>query len=299
MIYLITGTPGSGKTLYAVSNTLQKLAAEEITTPDGEIIKRRLVVDGIKALLLPHDLMAGLVQSPSGEWVPEDIEAHGVWNWPDWCKPGDVLVIDEVQRHWRPRGMNTKPPPSVQLLETHRHYGVDFVIITQNPMLLDQNIRRLIGRHQNVRRLWGMNRSIIYDWDGCQTNVNSTKGSSISYFAYDKKDFALYHSSELHTKQRQKFPLIVILPILSIIFLIFLFPRITTLLSNLGAGKPIAAPSAAAAPQTAGTPASPSPQSIKPPTIAGCVLSGSTCTCFNSAGARAPFDPSRCLVKPK
>jgi zona occludens toxin len=298
MIYLITGTPGSGKTLYAVSTTLQKLAAEEITTPDGEIIKRRLVVDGIRALLLPHDLMAKLVQNQAGEWVPEDIEAHGVWNWFEWCKPGDVIVIDEVQRHWRPRGMNTKPHPSVQLLETHRHYGVDFVIITQNPMLLDQNIRRLVGRHQNIRRLWGMGRCVVYDWDGCQTNINSTKGSAISFFTYKKKDFELYHSAELHTKQRQKFPLILWLPIISLVFLIYLFPRISTLFTNLTSGKPI--PSAAA-PQSSGASGSPSsPQSTpKPPAIAGCVTSGTTCTCFDAAGARASFDPSRCLVKPK
>lgn len=295
MIYLITGTPGSGKTLYAVSNLIQKLAGEEITTPDGEIIKRRLVVDGIKSLLLPHDLMACLKQLPSGEWVPEDTEAHGVWNWPDWCKPGDVLVIDEVQRHWRPRGMNTKPPSSVQLLETHRHYGVDFVIITQNPMLLDQNIRRLVGRHQNVRRLFGMSRCIIYDWDGCQTNVHSTKGASISYFSYDKKNFELYHSSELHTKQHQKFPYIVFLPILSIIFLIFLAPRLADVFTKMSSNKVVSSsPASAPAPSR---PASAMPV-ISRPSIAGCVLSGAICSCFDSTGTRSSvLDASRCVPK--
>ncbi len=159
MIYLITGVPGSGKTLYAVSTLVKKLLDEKITTKTGQDIKRRLVTDGIPDLVIPHETMAERVEPPpqvKGEPPPADPNTgDGLHNWWTWCKPGDVLVIDEVQRYWRPRGMGVKPPPEIAMLETHRHLGVDFVIITQNAMLIDQNVRRLVGRHLNVRRLFG------------------------------------------------------------------------------------------------------------------------------------------------
>jgi len=155
MIYLITGVPGSGKTLYAVSTLVQKLAAEKIVGKDGKETTRRVVVDGIPDLVMPHEMMAPLPEPDTftvvngggpkvGDLQPR--EGNGVWNWYEWCKPGDVIVIDEVQRHWRPRGMGSKVPPEIAALETHRHKGVDFVIVTQNPMLIDGNARRLVGR---------------------------------------------------------------------------------------------------------------------------------------------------------
>jgi hypothetical protein len=64
MIYLITGVPGSGKSLYAVSTLLKKLLSEKVVHEDGTTIERRLCIDGIPDLLLPHELLA---KRPEGE----------------------------------------------------------------------------------------------------------------------------------------------------------------------------------------------------------------------------------------
>jgi len=317
VIYLITGVPGSGKTLYAVSTHIQKLTGEQITDKlTGEITSRRLVCDGIKGLLLPHELMAPGIEDPDGNMLP-GADGDGVWNWFDWCKPGDVIVIDEVQRWWRPRGMSTKPPKMIKALETHRHLGVDFVIITQNPMLIDQNVRRLVGRHQNVRRLLGMARAIVYDWDTCAADVTRTKGATSSIWNYPKNAYKLYKSAELHTKQRQKIPLWLAVPVIALIGGAIVAPSAFGTLSGAMTGrgvsssakaepvadsKLVALPSLAVPvtlPASAPSVAAPSPSQLptSAPVFAGCVKAKTDCKCFDTVGVSVSAPLNFCVDK--
>lgn len=242
MIYLITGVPGSGKTLYVVSTLLKTLMKDVVT--DGAKVSRRLVVDGIPDLGIDHEMMDGSVVDDKGAL---SCPGFGLANWPDWVRPGDVVLVDEVQRYWRPRTMGAKVPPSIQSLETHRHLGIDVVLITQSPMLIDQNVRRLVGRHIHVRRLFGGSRAVLYDWDGCSADVHRTKGATSSYWSYPKDAFALYKSSELHTKQRLKIPPWVVLPVLAVIAGAFLVPRAAQVLTGAASGRTVvpAVPAAA------------------------------------------------------
>jgi len=299
MIYLITGVPGSGKTLYAVSTLVQKLASEYIEK-DGVQVPRRVVVDGIPNLVIPHDLMAPGLEDGNGGLKPQET-GDGLWNWMDWCRPGDVIVVDEVQRWWRPRGMGTKPPKEISALETHRHKGVDFVIITQNPMLIDQNVRRLVGRHQHIRRILGMARAIVYDWDGCSVDVHRIKTATTSYFGYPKSAYALYKSSELHTKQKQKIPLWIGLPIVALVAGVFVAPKAFSTLSGAATGKGVSsAPAPSASPPklselaiavppmpTASAPVPPldlGPSPVQSIAISGCIVVADRCGCMDMRG---------------
>lgn len=308
MIYLITGVPGSGKTLYAVSTLVKDLAAQR-PKRRGEEIVRRVCVDNIKDLVIPHELLCPMVLNDRDELVKEDEDGHGVWNWPDWCKPGDVIVIDEVQRHWRPRGMGAKPPREIQALETHRHLGIDFVIITQNPMLIDQNVRRLIGRHQHVRRLFGMQRAVIYDWDGCSVDPTRTKSASMSLFNYPKSAYKLYKSSELHTKQKQKIPAWLVIPAVAIIAGGVLAPTAFATLGGAMTGKGISqqqasAPKSAASSLVPVMPALAASAPQAPASVPGYLVSGGYVpaaskaveTTLGIAATPAPTEYAGCIV---
>lgn len=320
MIYLITGVPGSGKTLYAISTLVSKLLSEKIKDKSGAEIKRRLLVDGVPDLIMEHETLAPMVEydgpqvvnGVKQEWA---CDGDGLLNWSRWCKPGDLILIDEVQRYWRPRGMGSKPPDMIKMLETHRHFGVDFIIITQNPMLIDQNVRRLVGRHQHVRRLFGMARAIIYDWDSCSMDVNRTKGATTSTWGYPKKAYELYKSSALHLKQRQKIPLWLAVPVLALIGMIAIAPTAFATLSGAMSGRglgnhaapvvsaaasapgrdlvtmvpPIAAaaaPIAAAAAPVVALAASAPGASVDAPKFAGCIQAAGRCGCFDSKGVK-------------
>ena len=316
MIYLITGVPGSGKTLYAVSTLIQKLLAEKFVDKHGKTKKRRLVVDGIPDLVIDHVVMASRPEiDPVGgnknAELPE-VEGQGLHNWWEWAQPGDVLVVDEVQRYWRPRGLGTKVPKDIAMLETHRHLGVDIVLITQNAMLVDQNVRRLVGRHLNVRRLFGGARALIYDWDGCQTDVHRTQGATRTVWSYPKSAYKLYKSSELHTKQRQKIPIWFAFPLVVLALGVLAGPKAYQAMSGSLSGRglssrPAAAASAPAAPVVAvASPAASAPVPEKPGVVAaleekadelevvGCARMASRCACFDAKLNTVETEPGFC-----
>jgi zona occludens toxin len=187
VITLITGTPGAGKTLYTVAEELPKFK------------DRPLFIDGIPDLAINHLEPVGKVEQ-----------------WHEWIPDGAVLVIDEVQRIWRPRGTASAVPPGVAALETHRHKGVDLVIITQHPNLLDPNIRRLVGRHLHVRRMFGWKRAIVYEWDSATDPARVSNAIKRSW-AYPKKAFKLYKSAEVHTKRGNRVPFVVVAAVLAIV----------------------------------------------------------------------------------
>lgn len=309
MIYLITGVPGSGKSLYAVSTLVQELVAQRVVI-DGVETTRRLVVDNIPGLLLDHVLMAP-GKFAQGQVEPTE-DGDGLWNWHKWCKPGDVIVVDEVQRHWRPRGAGTKVKEEIAMLETHRHFGVDFVIITQNGMLLDQNVRRLVGRHQNVRRILGMKRAIIYDWDGYSQTMNPSTATGKSFFNYPKSAYSLYKSSELHTKQKQKIPLWVFVPVLALVGGVAFGPKAYAVLVNAGTGKGIESAKASSLPSatvplfTASAPAlgASAPVLARPveplaPIVkySGCIVVRERCGCFDEKGIKVDVSAEVCQVE--
>ena len=308
MIYLITGVPGSGKTLYAVSTLIRKLSAEQLKGKDGQVIERRIVVDGIPDLVIPHETMVSLVENERGQLEPET-DGDSFMTWFDWCKPGDVLVVDEVQRYLRPRALGAKPPDMVKMLETHRHFGVDVVFITQNPMLVDQNVRRLVGRHIHVRRLFGMARAVVYSWDACSVDVHRTKGSTMSMWRYPKSAYKLYKSSELHTKQRQRVPMFLIVPALALVLGVWALPRAYSAIKGSATGKGIAsshsdAPAPdlpasrpvamASAPVVPVSGAASSKPTDDAPHLAGCYVFRGKCSCTDQNGAPFKVDYGVC-----
>lgn len=172
MITLITGTPGAGKTAAAVDLII------------SEYSDRPLYVDGLDGLVLDH-------------------ESFDATTWPDTVPDGALIVIDEVQRLWRPRAAGSKVPPSVAALETHRHHGLDFLIITQSPKLLDVNVRGLIGRHLHIRDTGTLGRW-IYEWPECNIDLAFRACLNKRKFALPKHVFDKYKSASMHVKPVRK-----------------------------------------------------------------------------------------------
>lgn len=178
MLTLITGAPGSGKSAALVS-MLAELGQGG----------RQIYVNGIPDLKIPHEVLD----------EPE--------RWPELVPDGSVIVIDEVQRIWRPRGPGQKVPPHVALLETHRHRGLDFYIITQGPNLVDSNVRALAGRHVHLRDLGILGRW-WYEWpetaDNCRT---AWKNAPIKKrYRLPKQIFGQYKSASIHVKPIRSVP---------------------------------------------------------------------------------------------
>jgi len=183
MIHLITGVPGSGKTLYALNYVVDM--AKKGAEVEGVKVERPVYYDGISNLKLP--------------WVPLDDATKWMA-----CPPASIIVLDEAQRIFRLRSVGAAVPEHVAALETHRHGGVDIVIITQHPKLLDTNVRRLVGRHFHVVRAFGTKSATIHEFGEVRESVDKSREGSVRHqFIYPKEAFNWYHSAEVHTHKRR------------------------------------------------------------------------------------------------
>lgn len=195
MLYLYTGVPGAGKTLYAVSNLVKRKDFKE----------RPIFVDGIKDL--DHDKI-NYFDIPDGETIQ---------TWPKWAPPGAIIVIDECQRVFRPRPSGSKVPDYVSELETHRHRGLDFILITQHPRLIDVHLRGLIEHHTHLSKTnLGIRRKLEWTTGGAKDPDSraNIREALVSVYKLDKSVFGLYKSAEIHTKiKTSKSKLLLLFPL--------------------------------------------------------------------------------------
>ncbi len=222
MITIISGTPGAGKTLYTIEKLLLPLVGKTVKgrAQDGsEVEHPRTIYTNINGLQVDHELIDGG-------------EKQGLRDWHTWAKPGSVIVFDEVQKVWPPRPNGSKVPDDIQALDTHRHMGVDFILITQNVINLDKHIHALGGRHLHVRRIANMALAVVYEWDHVSRGLMFSKSITKSPWRFDKKVFKLYKSAELHTKQSRRMPGLVWFILAGIVALAVFAPTLKARLSD-------------------------------------------------------------------
>lgn len=187
MIHLITGIPGSSKTLNAL--------AYIDSNPDFS--QRPKYYIRIKELTLG--------------WT-ELTEAE-VKNW-EALPDGSIIVIDEAQYIFPTRDPKKPLPDFILALSEHRHRGFDFFIITQSPMLLDAGLRRFVGKHWHFERVFGMQSAKRFEWEKCQSDVDDhfvRKAAVTTRVPFNKKYYGCYKSAEIHTVKR-KIPMKVFIP---------------------------------------------------------------------------------------
>lgn len=306
MITVITGTPGAGKTLYAISKLLLPLLGTHVPVTDDDGVTTmhpRVIYTNIRGLLIEHELIDGG-------------DNQGLRDWHTWAKPGAVIVFDEFQKAWPPRPNGSKVPEEIQALDTHRHMGVDFVLITQNVINTDRHVHGLVGRHLHVRRMANTHMCIVYEWDHCSRALLYAKSLTKAPWRYSKKVFKLYRSADAHTKQPRKVPGLVWFILAGLVGLAYLGPTTWHRLQDRIAGaqaKPAQLAQAPAAPKWSATPpqapasapqvlaqVTPAPQAPAPapaasaPVFAGCIAAASRCTCYDTAGAPVDRDPASC-----
>lgn len=237
-IELITGTPGSGKTTYAVAERIAREVGRKIKLDDetcihlcldiGTVVERRIVCAGVRGLVIEHERLPHILTRdrvlPSevakwnemvsevvdGKRVDTDEPVHQrlpvdppkdvpglVQNWWLWCKPGDLIVVDEVQ-FVAPRGtLGKRPTYWIEALAIHRHYGVDFLFITQDVQGIDTFIRGKVGLHRHVRSVMGSSLCLVYTWDHCSNTERTSLANKESWWRR-AKHYKLFHSSVAH-----------------------------------------------------------------------------------------------------
>lgn len=141
MIEMLEGVPGSGKSYYAVSERLLKwvrAGRRVYVFVEGFYLDRLAFFEGIDLAVLQQQITLW----NSGEEVKAgllDVE------------PGSAVLIDEVQTVFRSR--DKTDPALLRWLETHRHRGIDLVLMCQQYGQVTLGVNRLVEATTKFRRL--------------------------------------------------------------------------------------------------------------------------------------------------
>lgn len=291
MIYLITGTPGSGKSLF----TIEELSKE--TTRPVYYYKLRLTDEGKAAL--PN-------------WSPITKEQLQEWQA---FEDGAIFFVDEAHTIFPQRSASKAVPDYIEALAEHRHRGMDFYIIDQHPRDVDIFIRRRTYKHWHWINVFGYNSSSKLEWqgfeDGQPDDYHAKQKAGKSRRRFPKKVYNWYISSTIHTKKKTLPWQLVAIPVLLLMVGLLIWFGLSSLFSPTSkdspaqAADPVANPASvpSSAPVLPPTPPAPASQNVlgdprfynTPPYLIEAVnvwLDGSWSYGSDSAGAHYIFELS-------
>lgn len=175
----MTGLPGSGKSLNAVS-----IARKEANNG-------RKIYTNIRGLLVPHIGIADWVKSDDKGNCSADLSKFKS------IEEKSVVIIDEAHRYFGSgagRGMSTELR---DWLATHRHLGLDLFFIYQSVQQITAQVRVLVGEHWYYRRatmLGQKGKSFLNVYVGGMKGEKSAIAHNTKYLKDDKSVYALYKS---------------------------------------------------------------------------------------------------------
>lgn len=171
MMRLITGVPGAGKTLFAVSEILK------------EAKEGREIYTNIEGINIPG------VQALDGtDWR----------DYPD----GSLIVYDEAHQIFRATGKpGLSADPVINDMDMHRHRGFDLWFITQFPTKVHHEIRSMVDEHFHLLRQFGAKQATLYKWPESVDVKDQGQRSAAdkTLFRYPTECFQYYKSASIHT----------------------------------------------------------------------------------------------------
>jgi hypothetical protein len=203
MMYLISGQPGNGKTLRAMSMALEFYEQNQQQVKEGKAQPRRFFTN-----------IAGATAEEGSDAFPwmEKLPEHNDWTQlPD----GSFVIYDEAHSDGNTQGLerygrlfpSTGKPgesddPRIRAMSTHRHRGFDLVFVTQWPNKIHHQVRTLIGSHTHMNRSFGMQRAGVLTWSRVQSDPYDEKvrdKAEEEIWSYPKALYSRYRSATLHT----------------------------------------------------------------------------------------------------
>ena len=161
MIYLYSGTPGSGKSLHLASVIYWTVKKGDNVIGNFEVNEHKLKGKG-KYIYINNELLSPFTLT---DYSREYYKTH------KFREGGLLVVIDEAQilfnsRDWGQKGRSDW----LSFFTQHRHFGIDVILVAQFDRMLDRQIRSLI-EYEHIHR-----KVSNYGW----------KGWLLSFFCFGK-----------------------------------------------------------------------------------------------------------------
>lgn len=141
MIELYEGVPGSGKSYHAICEKFLPWVRQGrrlYIAVDGIYLDRLALFTGIERPALEQQITIWKDSAEVLQAFPH-------------VEPGSAVIIDEAQTVFR--SMQKVEPGLLRWLETHRHYGVDILLMSQDFRQMSQGVTRLIEATVKFRKL--------------------------------------------------------------------------------------------------------------------------------------------------
>ena len=157
MIYLVTGTPGSGKTYYACRRIDQAIAQGKVVVTNVQLSPdwAERIASGIPLARFRRRAVARraadyrrhlLVIDDVNELLAVRVEGTAEGRW--------LAVLDEAGGFLDSRSWNDSDRKElVRWCQRHRHYGADVLLITQLPEAIDKQVRQLFEELVRLKNL--------------------------------------------------------------------------------------------------------------------------------------------------
>ena len=191
MIYLYSGTPGSGKSLHALKDICFKLKH------NGNVIANfPIKIENL------GKLKGEFIFKNDDDLTVDFLTNYAYKNHIKGKEGQTLLVIDEAQGLFNPREYTRADRKLYnKFFSLHRHLGFNVILITQNDRLLDRQIRCLIEydvKHRNINNYIFIGKlfpikvfACITYWYGVREKIQ------VEFFSYRKKLGNLYDSYAL------------------------------------------------------------------------------------------------------
>lgn len=194
MIYLYSGTPGSGKSLHAIKDIATKLKF------GGNVISNfPVAVEKIKPIR--NKKFGDFIYKKNEDLTVEFLIDYAKKNHQKGKEAQTLIVIDEAQAMFNSRDFRDVNRKDFNYFFTiHRHMGFNVILITQNDRLIDKQIRCLFEyeiKHRKINNFkFGSfipfkTFACICYWYGVREKL------STEFFIYRKKLSNLYDSYAL------------------------------------------------------------------------------------------------------
>ena len=194
MIYLYSGTPGSGKSLHTAHDIVSKLRRKHRVIAnfpiDLDVVKKGLFLNYNIGIFKYFD---------NSELTVEALIDFAKNNHVMGKEGQTLLIIDECQVIFNAREFNSKDRMKwIKFFTQHRKLGYNVILIAQNDRMIDRQIRALVEyeiRHRKANSFGTIGMlipvplfaSVTY-WYGVKERIG------VEFFIYSKKYSKLYDS---------------------------------------------------------------------------------------------------------
>lgn len=173
-IHLITGAPGSGKTLFTIEHVLQ------LSEETGRMVFY---------CRIPGVEIEG--------WT--EIESMMIWQQ---LPENSIIIGDEVWEDWPASNNKEDVPDHITKLRYNRKGGHDLFLISQDPRDINVIIRRIVTRHWHFARVSGLERSRCFVWPKHQSDPDDARARRVTADTWErdfpKEIYPLYKSADVH-----------------------------------------------------------------------------------------------------